>query len=355
MTTTPESVSATADEPRAEELGVYGWDWTATTHDLREGVVEDLARAMGSSMVMPGKGQNGWSRSIGCYDTRGDHIGSVYFGSSRDDVQVVATSSWAQWTRSAVVGMDRARTSRVDTRVDTLVPFDELAERVWEAQVVDARGRERKGYNMKLTKVESFDADRNSLGRTIYLGAPSSAIRVRIYEKWLESPGEYQEGTNRVEVQLRPASKVKEEVSAWTPGMTFCASPSTRNLAELIGSDASEAGSLHINRKTPTLEESLRAMATQYGPGVARWLEHSGGDLSTVIDYLVHEHDQMNEDPSEAFSARLGRPERRGGSWVRSDQSARLRASQGVELPATDLSVSGGQAHDGSWWGPLDV
>lgn len=341
----------TVEQP-TDETGVYGWDWSATTHDGREGVLEDLARAMGTSLTIPGKGLHGWTQSLQCYDRRGDHIGGVYFGSARDDVHVLSTSDWAQWTRSAVAGMDRARTSRVDTRVDTLVPFDELAERVWESQVVDAQGRSRKGYNMRLTKVESFDDDRNSLGRTIYLGAPTSAIRVRIYEKWLESPGEYVEGTNRVEVQLRPASKVKERVSSWTPGQTFCASPSTRNLAELLGADLEEAGSLHIKRKSPTLEQSLEAMATQYGPGVGRWLEHSGGDLSTVVDYLLSAHDKMNEDPSQALTARLGRPERKHAGWVRSDAADRVER---VELPPPDLSIRGGQAEDGSWWGPLDV
>lgn len=267
--------------------GVYGWDWTATTHEGRVGIVDDFIDVLGATLALPGKGIHGWSESVQCFDREGYQVGAVYFGGGRDDVHVLATSDAADSARRAVVGMDRARTSRVDTRVDTLVPFEDLERLCW-----DVAGT----YGTRITRMESWDGKTGEgMGRTVYLGAPTSAIRVRLYEKWLQAPGEYPDGTNRVEVQLRPASKVKERVSGWTPRETFCASKVTTDLAKLLGDDAARAGSLHVKRPTPTLEQTLQAMADQYGNGVARWLEHSGGDFSKVIDYLLRQHDQIED------------------------------------------------------------
>lgn len=255
----------------------YGWDWSATTHDGRQGVVDDLLDSMGTAIALPDRGLQGWSESVKGYDRDGYLLGSVYFGGGRDDVHVVATSAAADAARRAVIGMDRARTSRVDTRVDTLLPFDQLTA------VLEAAAET---YGSRITKMESSERG-VSLGRTVYLGAPSSAVRVRIYEKWLESPGQYVEGTNRVEVQLRPPSKSKERVSGWSPAETFCASRVTRDLAERLGADLAPKTSLHVKRATPDLERTLRVMGEQYGNAVDKWLRVSGGDLDRVVDYLT--------------------------------------------------------------------
>lgn len=256
--------------------GAYGWDWTATTHPVSDGVVDDLLTAMGAQAAEHGKGLQGWSQSIKAYDAGGYSLGSVYFGGGRDDVHVVATSSAADPVRAAVVRMGEVRTARVDTRVDTLLPFEDLVSLCRSAA----------GQKARLTYVAS-EQEGQSLGRTLYVGAPTSAVRVRVYEKWLESPGQYVEGTNRVEVQLRPPSRAKVMVSGWTAAETFCASELTRRLAGLLGEQIARPGTLQKTRGTPDLEQTMEAMGRQYGPGVARWLRHSGGDVGTVLDYLI--------------------------------------------------------------------
>jgi hypothetical protein len=254
----------------------YGWDWSATTHDGHDLVVNDLVDALGAVTVVPGKGLQGWSRSVKAFDRDGYALGAVYFG-AREDAHVVSTSSAADAGRRAVLAFDgQARTSRVDTRVDTLVPFEHLRE-VCEGVA---------GPKTLLTYVASKRGG-ESTGRTIYIGSPSSAVRVRLYEKWLESPGQYVEGTNRVEVQVRPPSRAKEMVSGWAPAETFCASKLTRRLAVELGTDMAHPGSLQTSRGTPELEEMMRAMYKQYGPGVRRYLTYSGGDVGTVIDCLT--------------------------------------------------------------------
>lgn len=263
---------------------VYGWDWSATTHEGRKGVVDDLVHSMNPTLALPGKGIQGWSESLVCFDREGHELGSVFWGGGRDDVHVLSTGAAASEVRSLVAGHDRARTARVDTRVDTLVSFEELEALCWDAAAT---------YGSQITKMESWGG--KTPGRTVYLGAPSSAIRVRVYEKWKQSPGEYVDGTNRVEVQLRPPSNAKEKVSAWDAEQTFCASKTTTSLARSLGQSVDKAGTLHVKKGTPTLEEALEAMSHQYGSTVAKWLEHSGGDISKVLDYLLHAHDQIKD------------------------------------------------------------
>lgn len=261
----------------------YGWDWSATTHDGREDVVNDLLDSLGAVVWLPGKGLQGWSQSVKGYDAGGYALGAVYFGGGREDVHVVSTSAAADDARLGVVGMDRARTARVDTRVDSLVPFEDLTGLLEEAANT---------YGSRIVKMESSQRG-ESLGRTVYLGAPSSAVRVRLYEKWLESPGQYVEGTNRVEVQLRPPSKAKERVSSWSRAQTFCASKVTRDLANMLGADLAPKSSLHVAKGTPDLERTLQVMGEQYGSAVERWLRVSGGDVDKVLDHLIRSDDSL--------------------------------------------------------------
>lgn len=262
---------------------VYGWDWSATTQPVREGVLDDLTLAMKPALVLPGKGKQGWANGVRLFDTRGDELGSIYWDKRRDDVHVESTGEAAETVRSSVVG-EMVRTARVDTRVDTLESFEALEEICFDAAAT---------YGSQVTKMQSWGG--KTPGRTVYVGAPSSAIRVRVYEKWRQSPGEYVEGTNRVEVQLRPPSNAKEKVSGWTREQTFCASKVTASLAEALGQVVVAPGTLHVKKATPTLEAALQAMSDQYGSTVARWLEHSGGDLSTVLDYMLWKHDHLKD------------------------------------------------------------
>jgi len=286
------AVSDAAGRPPTSNTGVvngnscsdeiYGWDWSSTTHDARDGVVGDLLSALGTRVAVRGKGLQGWSQSVKGYDAEGYLLGSVYFGGGRDDVHVISTSSAADAARRAVVRRDGgARTARVDTRLDTLVPFDDLRG-VCQAVA---------GMKARLTYMESSHRG-ESTGRTLYVGSPSSAVRVRVYEKWLESPGQYVEGTNRVEVQVRPPSRAKERVTSWTPAETFCASQLTRRLAVELRSDVAHPGSLQKSRGTPDLEETMKAMGVQYGKAAERWLSVSGGNVDRVLDYLFNEGSQ---------------------------------------------------------------
>lgn len=270
------TVAANGDDPAAPD-DFYGWDWSSTTHDGSKGCVDEILHLLGAKNVVPGKGLQGCSQSVKAFDADGYAIGSVYFGGGRDDVHVVSTSCVADVARPLVAGYGNAKTARVDTRVDTLLSWDELHDVLTQAAET---------YGAQIMFMEAKERG-VSKGRTLYLGAPTSRIRVRVYEKWLESPDEYVWGTNRVEVQLRPHSSVKADVSAWTPGETFCASRTTRDLAARLGHSYMPEASLRLKKKKPTLEETLGSMAKQYGNAVARFLEQSGGDIGRVMSYLT--------------------------------------------------------------------
>lgn len=258
----------------AREAEVYGWDWSATTHAGRDRVVNDLLDAVGTVVALPAGGLQGWTQSVEGYDGQGYKLATVYFG-GRDDVHCVASSGAADAVRSEVTYDGEVKTSRVDTRVDSLVPFDDL-----RAVLIEAAGPRTKVVEMRSS------VGGESTGRTVYLGSPTSAVRVRLYEKWLESPGQYEEGTSRVEVQLRPPSRAKVAVSKWSRAETFCASQLTRRLADALGSDLEVPASLQKSRGTPDLERTLAAMGEQYGKAYARWMRVSGGDVGVVLDHL---------------------------------------------------------------------
>lgn len=275
----PTDQTLTPESPDPSCSDGYGWDWSSTTHVGSAGIVDDLVAALGAEVVTQGKGRHGWSQSVEAYDSRGYKTGAVFFGGGRDDVFVESTSSQAHAARAAVLGIGEPRTARVDTRVDTLVPFEEL--RALCAGIA--------GPRTQLAYWEGSLGSGESTGRTLYVGAPSSAVRVRLYEKWLESPGMYEDGVNRVEVQLRPPSRGKAEVSGWGPAETFCASKLTRRLAEALEQDVARPGTLQKSKGTPDLERTLEAMGEQYGNAARKWLALSGGDWGKVMEHLTTE------------------------------------------------------------------
>lgn len=270
----------------------YGWDWTTTTHTpyrsddpdavgsgtTAEWLAYDLLDALAPTTVVVDKGLQGWQQSFVAYDADGYRTGAVFWG-GRDDVMVQATSAAADATRPRVTSIGNAKTARVDTRVDTLRSYEDLAAVMRESADM---------YGSLVTQWES-DVRGVSRGRTLMVGAPTSAIRIRLYEKWLESPGQYVEGTNRVEVQLRPPSKSKREVSHWTPAETFCASRATRDLSLRLFNDFDLAPkvSLHTSRGPADLERTVLHMGRQYRGAIGRFRD-LGGELATarVLDLL---------------------------------------------------------------------
>lgn len=272
---------STSVDTTTDKRDAYRWDWSATTHDPvgsgltgRE-LVTDLVSVCDPLAVVPSKGLQGWEKGVEVYGQDGNVSARVYWGGSRADVHVVSSSEAAHMIRPRVAGMYGAKTARVDTRVDTLRSYSELVQ----------IARDTAGPRTKLTFMAS-EVGGESTGRTLYVGSPTSDVRVRIYEKHLESPGSYDEPVNRVEVQFRPPSRGKQEVSERLPGETFCASKLTRRLADALGADVYMPVSVQKPKPVPDLERTLEHMGRQYGRAANEYMELSGGDLDTLLRRL---------------------------------------------------------------------
>ena len=261
-----------AQKPLFATNSMYGWDWSQTTHDGSESVLEELVVALGGIHVKEGKGLQGWARSIAVYDAHGYLLARIYFG-GRPDVHVISTGAVADQSRRRILHVGDPRTARVDTRVDTLIPYDRLVK---FAEAVAADAGAMTGYH----ETRRGDA---SMGRTTYVGAKKSMLYIRVYEKWLESPGQFVDGTNRVEVQLRPPSRSKAMVSLLPPAGTFCASRTARDFAKRLGDEAPPVVSLRVKRAVPELDQKIVNAGHQYGNAIEEWLDAHDGDLSGLM------------------------------------------------------------------------
>lgn len=276
-------MSAAVGQPPASNTGATfttspRWDYSATTHtDLDPAsfstLVPTLWNLLGGGRLVKGKGAQGWLSSLAVYGEDDNLRGTIYSG-GRDDVYCLVSGGVSDEVREAITRVGNASTSRVDTRVDTLAGYEEVARLLRLA--ADKAGAEVTTMRKDVRGVNK--------GQTMYVGAPSSRIRVRLYEKWLESPGQYVEGTNRVEVQLRPHSTMKRAVSGWARAETFACSPMCRNLAELLQLEGSSVVSLQSGPKeVADLDRSIAAMRRQYSKTAREYVVRKGGDVDALL------------------------------------------------------------------------
>lgn len=177
--------------------------------------------------------------------------------------------------------------SRIDACVDFTgeTVFDQI-----NALMVDIA----LGKGLKLAKDGDWD---RAFGRTTYIGAPKSPVRVRVYEKGVQ---QFQEAAalklpldddfditrSRFEAQLRPKSADKTLVSTYSPSDVIAHSEWTRYAYGLIsGCDLAPTLKAAISRTTQ--EQKEISLVTQYGRILMNRLELEGGDLTAFGAYLV--------------------------------------------------------------------
>jgi DNA relaxase NicK len=114
------------------------------------------------------------------------------------------------------------------------------------------------------------------LGRTFYVGAPSSAVRVRLYEKGKQLVATGKAGAGsvspdwcRIEVQTRPEGESRTIAAAAAPEAFWGLSDWSRELARrAFGLDVER---IHVKEvRDLDTHRSLRAMARQYAGVIAR-------------------------------------------------------------------------------------
>jgi hypothetical protein len=129
-------------------------------------------------------------------DYIGWRCGGVVVGERRDSLlcQVSGYTASQHWRR-LLVGAHRA--TRLDVQVTALSPHKrrDEANDAFERIEADERLVRRAGWHSRITT--------RPTGSTLYIGAPTSERRLRLYDKHAEDPDAYPAGAWRYEVQAR--------------------------------------------------------------------------------------------------------------------------------------------------------
>lgn len=150
----------------------------------------------------------------------------------------------------------------------------------------------------KVRPYRAGDWDSDCKARTLYVGSPSSSIRLRLYEKGIEMRERHKVEAPtdwiRIEVQLRPSDKVlKQVVSRSTPEEVFACTRWTKQIAGRLLSIEAPRMSLGTRYRLDDLERSEYFLFKQYGGILLKLAEKYGGG-----DALIQRAREFLESPA---------------------------------------------------------
>lgn len=130
-------------------------------------------------------------------------------------------------------------------------------------------------------------------GRTQYLGAKSSTVQARLYEKGKQPEYAHLRRFDwcRLEVQVRPEKESKFRYARLSPSEVWGASPWSRDLAAQVLQlqlEAQPAGTVYRLTKR---DQALRWMARQYAPHLLSLAEDLGGwkEVGLTLSEMIKE------------------------------------------------------------------
>lgn len=250
--------------------------YTATTTAAKpQDLVQLLVEAGGLGLVdkmRQGKGFHTFAERIGVTDGTGIEWGSVMWGGRQGDRVMLEVKG--EPTPKAVEVI-RERFPHRCTRVDACADFD--APGAFDG-LLGACQEVKQGHRLKGEKQGDWD-DFPELGRTLYLGARSSACRVRLYEKGKQPEYRHLERPNwtRIEVQVRPAKDAKTAFSALSPEQVWGASCWTRELAGKVLQQHIEPHPAGTTYRLTQRDAALEWMCKQYGSHLVDLASDLGG------------------------------------------------------------------------------
>jgi hypothetical protein len=242
------------------------------------------------SKVTGGRGYHGYGERISFRDAGGTEIASVSHGGTNAKTPMLEVTG--ERTPKIVPVFREAFPAHSCSRVDSAYDLEKTGawdELLGEVLAVKAKhklkGEQRGDW-------QDFPED----GRTMYLGAPTSTVRTRLYEKGKQP--EYRALGHpdwvRLEIQVRPAKDAKSVYAGLTPEQVWGASRYTRDLAARVlqkDLDAFPAGTVW---KETSEQQKRRAGARQYGPLFVRWLQQTG-DIDTAFGRELQELIRTNK------------------------------------------------------------
>lgn len=217
-------------------------------------------------------------------DYIGWRCGGVVVGERKDSLicQVSGQTASQHWRR-LLVGAHNV--TRLDVQVTALSPhkrWDE-ANDAWERIESDGDLRRQAGWHSRITT--------RPTGSTLYIGAPTSARRLRLYDKHAEDPLGYPPGAWRYEVQARAglAGSLAASLADGSGGpfagiATVYECFSARGVRPRFR--ASGGGVLgHVARSRTNTERQLAWIDTQVAPTIRRLVAGGYGDtLRSLLD-----------------------------------------------------------------------
>lgn len=244
--------------------------YSATTQELKpDDVVPWLFRA--SDTMQQGRGFHTFGHRVSINDSAGDQVGAVQWGGRQGERVMIEVKG--ERTPEVVERLRRAaehRCTRSDVCADFERPgaFEELLEPVLRVKAAHGLYGERRG-----------DWEFPELGRTQYLGASSSAVRARLYEKGRQPEYRHlgRHDLVRLEVQVRPQKDAKSEYSRLQPMEVWGASKWTRQLAAEVLEQHLDAHPPGTVRKDSKRDRALRFMVRQYGNHMVSLAADLGG------------------------------------------------------------------------------
>lgn len=233
--------------------------YTATTRAAKP---DDLFGMMfrGQDRLRQGKGHHGFEHRMSILGIDGAEAGSVSWGGLHGDLVMME----AKGERTPqVVDALRAKYEHRCTRVDSCYDVEEVGAFEKLLSPCLAVKREFKLKGSKAGDWEDFPED----GRTLYVGASTSPVRLRLYEKGHQPEYRHLSRPNwvRAELQVRPAKDAKDSYSRADALAVWGASAWTRDLAaKMLQAELAPlpAGTTY---KLSEEERAIRFMCKQYG------------------------------------------------------------------------------------------
>jgi hypothetical protein len=264
--------------------------YTATTSALKPAdVLPWLFADLGDTHTQ-GKGYHTFGERLSVTDSSGDQIGAIQWGGKQGDRIMVEVKG----TRTPAV-VERLREAAPDhrcTRVDACADWD--APGVWQRllEPVERVARSHRLYAQRLGDWEGHP----ELGRTYLVGAASSPIRARLYEKGRQP--EYRHTARpdwcRLEVQVRPQKEAKSVYATLSASEVWGASRWTRQLAAEVLKEHVDPHPPGTVWKQTQREAALRWMCKAYGSHLVGLAADLGGwaELGLTLREIVMEQKQ---------------------------------------------------------------
>lgn len=246
--------------------------YTATTEALKPGDVLPWLMRFAGDTLHQGKGFHTFGERIAVRDETGSEVGAVAYGGKQGERIMIEVKG--ERTPGVVEHIRNAAPHRC-TRVDACADFDAPGS---FSRLLRHCLAVKKGHHLWGDRRGDWE-DHPERGRTQYLGATSSPVRARLYEKGLQP--EYlhlaRHDWVRLELQVRPAKEAKEAFAKLSAVEVWGASKWSRDLAALALQehvDPHPAGTVY---RLTSQDHKLRWMCRQYGGALMQLADDCGG------------------------------------------------------------------------------